>query len=167
MSEGSSPRFRFVMLEAKSFAGAAREDAMAGKGKKSKQRKKLVKKRAKEVIKKAKKEENTEVDRSDVKPPSTLAYTYYEVMRTSQGRGTSPSCRNCCVRRLGNGVKPPPSFLAKLRAGIFWLWFQELDAADMLSCTPKNKSACASSNECECRIHRGSDRRAKSGVARK
>jgi len=88
-------------------------------------------------------------------------------MRTSQGRRTSPSCRNCCVRRLGNGVKPPPSFLAKLRAGIFWLWFQELDAADMLSCTPKNKSACASSNECECRIHRGSDRSAKSGLARK
>ena len=72
MSEGSSPRFRFVMLEAKSFAGAAREDAMAGKGKKSKQRK-LVKKRAKKVIKKANKEENTEVDRSDVKPPSPFS----------------------------------------------------------------------------------------------
>ena len=43
---------------------------MARKGKKSKQRKKLVKKLAKKVIKKAKKEvekeENTEVDRSDV-----------------------------------------------------------------------------------------------------
>jgi hypothetical protein len=49
---------------------AAREDGMAGKGNKSNQRKKLVKKLAKKVIKKAKKEENTEVDRSDVKPPS-------------------------------------------------------------------------------------------------
>jgi hypothetical protein len=56
--------------------GAAREDAMAGKGKKSKQRKKLVKKLAKKVIKKAKKEEkkaNVEVDRSDVKPPSPFS----------------------------------------------------------------------------------------------
>src|SRR5262249_4274190 len=123
MSEGSSPRFRFVMLEAKSFAGAAREDAMAGKGKKSKQRKKLVQKREKEVIKKAKKEDNTEVDRSYVKPPSTLAYTYYEVMRTSQGRGTSPSCRNCCVRRLGNGVKAPPSFLRSFELGYFGFGF--------------------------------------------
>ena len=56
---------------------AAREDAMAGKGKKSKQGKKLVKKLAKKVIKKAKKEvkkeENTEVDRSDVKPPSPFS----------------------------------------------------------------------------------------------
>ena len=45
---------------------------MAGKGKKSKQRKKLAKK----VIKKAKKEakkSNTEVDRSDVKPPSPFS----------------------------------------------------------------------------------------------
>ena len=76
MSEGSSPRFRFVMLEAKSFAGEAQEDAMAGKGKKSKQRKKLVKKLAKKVIKKAKKEakkSNAEVDRSDVKPPSPFS----------------------------------------------------------------------------------------------
>ena len=49
---------------------------MAGMGKKSKQRKKLVKKLAKKVIKKAKKEEkksNTEVDRSDVKPPSPFS----------------------------------------------------------------------------------------------
>jgi len=49
---------------------------MAGRGKKSKQRKKLVKKLAKKVIKKAKKEEkksNTEVDRSDVKPPSPFS----------------------------------------------------------------------------------------------
>ena len=49
---------------------------MAGKGKKSEQRKKLVKKLAKKVIKKAKKEEkksNTEVDRSDVKPPSPFS----------------------------------------------------------------------------------------------
>ena len=50
---------------------AARKDTMAGKGKKSEQRKKLVKKLAKKVIKKVKKEEkksNYEVDRSDVKP---------------------------------------------------------------------------------------------------
>jgi hypothetical protein len=60
---------------------AAREDAMAGMGKKSKQRKKLVKKLAKKVIKKAKKEakkeekksNTTEVDRSDVKPPSPFS----------------------------------------------------------------------------------------------
>jgi hypothetical protein len=38
---------------------------MAGKGKKSKQRKKLIKKAKKEERK-----SNTEVDRSDVKPPS-------------------------------------------------------------------------------------------------
>ena len=46
------------------------------KGKKSKQRKKLVKKLAKKVIKKAKKEvkkEETQVDRSDVKPPSPFS----------------------------------------------------------------------------------------------
>jgi len=49
---------------------------MAGKGKKSTQRKKLVKKLAKKVIKKAKKEvkeEDAEVDRSDVKPPSPFS----------------------------------------------------------------------------------------------
>ena len=49
---------------------------MAGKGKKTKQRKKLVKKLAKKVIKKVKKEEkksNDEVDRSDVKPPSPFS----------------------------------------------------------------------------------------------
>ena len=49
---------------------------MAGRGKKSKQRKKLVKKLAKKVIKKVKKEEKTsngEVDRSDVKPPSPFS----------------------------------------------------------------------------------------------
>ena len=46
---------------------------MAGKGKKSKQGKKLVKKLAKKVIKKAKKEENIKVDRSDVKPPSPFS----------------------------------------------------------------------------------------------
>lgn len=49
---------------------------MAGRGKKSKQRKKLVKKLAKKVIKKVKKEEkksNGEVDRSDVKPPSPFS----------------------------------------------------------------------------------------------
>ena len=59
-----------------SFA-AAREDAMARKGKKSKQRKKLVKKLAKKVIKKAKKEakknSDADVDRSDVKPPSPFS----------------------------------------------------------------------------------------------
>ena len=51
---------------------------MGVKGKKSKQRKKLVKRLAKKVIKKAKKEvkkeENTEVDRSDVKPPSPIFF---------------------------------------------------------------------------------------------
>ena len=46
---------------------------MAGKGKKSKQRKKLVKKLAKKVIKKAKKEENTKLDKTDVKPPSPFS----------------------------------------------------------------------------------------------
>jgi hypothetical protein len=55
MSGGSSPRSRFVMLKL----------IMAGKGKKSKQRKKLIKKAKKEERK-----SNTEVDRSDVKPPS-------------------------------------------------------------------------------------------------
>jgi hypothetical protein len=45
---------------------------MAGKSNKSKQRKKLVKKLAKKVIKKAKKS-NTEVDSSDVKPPSPFS----------------------------------------------------------------------------------------------
>jgi transcriptional regulator of met regulon len=58
------------------FGAAAREDPMAGKGKKSEQRKKLVKKLAKKVIKKVKKEEkksNDEVDRSDVKPPSPFS----------------------------------------------------------------------------------------------
>jgi hypothetical protein len=35
----------------------------------------------------------------------------------------------------------------------------------MLSCTPKNKSACASSDEGRCRILRGSDRSAESGLA--
>jgi hypothetical protein len=55
---------------------AAREDTMAGKGKKSKQRKKLAKKVIKKAKKEAKKEEkksNTEVDRSDVKPPSPFS----------------------------------------------------------------------------------------------
>jgi hypothetical protein len=55
---------------------SSKGDAMAGKGKKSEQRKKLVKKLAKKVIKKAKKEEkksNGEVDRSDVKPPSPFS----------------------------------------------------------------------------------------------
>ena len=80
VSEGLSPRFRFVMLEANIkvvCCRAACEDAMARKSKKSKQSKKLVKKLAKKVIKKAKKEaekeENTEVDRSDVKPPSPFS----------------------------------------------------------------------------------------------
>jgi hypothetical protein len=41
-------------------------------GKKSKQRKKLVKKLIKKVKKEAKKS-NTEVDRSDVKPPSPFS----------------------------------------------------------------------------------------------
>jgi len=75
-------------------SSAARENAMAGKGKKSKQRKKLIKKakkegkklikkakkKAKKLIKKAKKEakkeaknSNIKVDRSDVKPPSSFS----------------------------------------------------------------------------------------------
>ena len=62
-----------LFCNAKVICRAAREDGMAGKGKKSKQRKKLVKKLAKKVIKKAKKEENTKVDRSDVKPPSPFS----------------------------------------------------------------------------------------------
>jgi hypothetical protein len=48
-----------------------REDAMA-KGK-SKQRKKLVKKAINKAKKEVKKEANTEVDRSDVKPPSPFS----------------------------------------------------------------------------------------------
>jgi hypothetical protein len=49
---------------------------MAGKGKKTKQRKKLAKKVIKKAKKEAKKEEkksNTEVDRSDVKPSSPFS----------------------------------------------------------------------------------------------
>jgi hypothetical protein len=68
--------YRITTCMCKVVCRAAREDAMAGKGKKSKQRKKLVKKLAKKVIKKAKKEvkeEETEVDRSDVKPPSPFS----------------------------------------------------------------------------------------------
>jgi hypothetical protein len=60
----------------KSFAEQHGRTPMAGKGKRSKQRKKLVKKLAKKVIKKAKKAEkksNSEVDRSDVKPPSPFS----------------------------------------------------------------------------------------------
>jgi len=79
VSEGLSPRFRYVMIEVilKSFAGQHGMDPMAKKVKNSKQRKKLVKKLAKKVIKKAKKEAkkevDTEVDRSDVKPPSPFS----------------------------------------------------------------------------------------------
>jgi hypothetical protein len=61
--------------DVKSFAEHM-EDAMARKSKKSKQRKKLIKKLAKKVIKKANKEakkSDTEVDRSDVKPPSPFS----------------------------------------------------------------------------------------------
>ena len=43
------------------------------KGKKSKPGKKLVKKMIKKAKKEAKKEKNTEVDRSDVKPPSPFS----------------------------------------------------------------------------------------------
>jgi hypothetical protein len=75
---GLVPRSRFVVLELilKSFAEQHVRTPMAGKGKRSKQRKKLVKKLAKKVIKKAKKAEkksNSEVDRSDVKPPSPFS----------------------------------------------------------------------------------------------
>ena len=60
--------------------------------------------------------------------------------------------------------RPLPSFPAKLRVGIFWLWFQQLDAAGMLSCTPKNKSACASIEERRGLFLYGSDRSAGSGL---
>ena len=43
------------------------------KGKKPKQRKKLAKKAIKKAKKEVKKEKNTEVDRSDVKPPSPFS----------------------------------------------------------------------------------------------
>jgi hypothetical protein len=56
--------FSFVMLM--SFAEQHGRMEWPGKGR---NQKKLVKK----VIKKAKKEENTEVDRSDVKPPSPFS----------------------------------------------------------------------------------------------
>jgi hypothetical protein len=72
--QSSSPALVFVMLELiiEVVCRAAREDAMAGRGKKSKQRKKLVKKLAKKV-KKEEKTSNGEVDRSDVKPPSPFS----------------------------------------------------------------------------------------------
>ena len=87
VSEGLSPRFRFVMLEANIkvvCCRAACGDAMARKSKKSNQSKKLVKKLAKKAIKKAKKEvkkeikkeekkSDTDTDRSDVKPPSPFS----------------------------------------------------------------------------------------------
>jgi hypothetical protein len=55
----------------KSFAEQHGRTPMAGKGKKSEQRKKLVKKLAKKVKKEEKR--NDEVDRSDVKPPSPFS----------------------------------------------------------------------------------------------
>jgi hypothetical protein len=58
-----------------------------------------------------------------------------------------------------------PSFPAKHQAGIFLLWFRELDAAGMRPCTATNKIACASSDECRGRVLRGSDRSADSGLA--
>jgi hypothetical protein len=61
-------------------------------------------------------------------------------------------------------LRPLPSFPAKLPVGIFWLWFQELDAAGMLSGMLKNKSACASSDERGRRILRGSDRSGEFGL---
>jgi len=51
---------------------AAREDAMAKKDKRSKKAKKLAREVKKEA-KKEKKKSNTEVDRSDVKPPSPFS----------------------------------------------------------------------------------------------
>jgi hypothetical protein len=51
---------------------AAREDAMAKKDKRSKKAKKLAREVKKEE-KKEKKKSNTEVDRSDVKPPSPFS----------------------------------------------------------------------------------------------
>jgi hypothetical protein len=51
---------------------AAREDVMAKKNKRSKKAKELAKK-AKKEAKKEKKTSNTEVDRSEVKPPSPFS----------------------------------------------------------------------------------------------
>jgi len=51
---------------------SAREDVMAKKDKRSKKVKKLVREGKKEA-KKDKKKSNTEVDRSDVKPPSPFS----------------------------------------------------------------------------------------------
>jgi hypothetical protein len=79
MSGGLSPRFHLAMLEAniEAVCGQHGMDAMAEK---SKQRKKSVKKLPKKLIKKAKKEakkegkkSDTDVDRSDVKPPSPFS----------------------------------------------------------------------------------------------
>jgi hypothetical protein len=64
-----------------------------------------------------------------------------------------------CVRVF----RPLPSFPAT-RVGIFWLWSQELDAAGMLSCTPKNKSACANIDERRGQFLYGSDRSAGSAL---
>jgi hypothetical protein len=55
---------------------AVREDALAKKDKRSKKTKKVareVKKEAKKEAKKEKKRSNTEIDRSDVKPPSPFS----------------------------------------------------------------------------------------------
>jgi hypothetical protein len=53
-----------------------------------------------------------------------------------------------------------PSFPTKPPGGIFWLWFQGLNAAGMQPCTPPNKIACASSDEHRGQVLRGSDRSA-------
>jgi hypothetical protein len=52
--------------------GAAREDAVGKKDKRSKKAKKLAREVKKEA-KKEKKKSNTEIDRSDVKPPSPFS----------------------------------------------------------------------------------------------
>ena len=91
---------------------------MAGKGKKSKQRKKPVKKLAKKMIKKAKKEvkkevkkeENTEVDRSDVKPPSPFSsyHTGVHLLRIgSQGGGQPHLLLKINSVRLSGSPNPP------------------------------------------------------------
>jgi hypothetical protein len=57
------------------------------------------------------------------------------------------------------------AFSRSFELGYFDFGFRKLDAAGMLSCTPKNKSACANSDERGCQILRGSHRSAKFGLA--
>lgn len=63
------PLAAMVSIRMSRFSNRHREDAMAGKGKKSKRGKKLIKTAKKEM----KKEEKVGVDRSDVKPTSPFS----------------------------------------------------------------------------------------------